>query len=168
MTVDHEYFMRQALHMAETALESGELPIGAVVVLDQKMIASAHTLEKTQGRWLVHAELLALDQADRIKPFPGKRRAVRLYTTLEPCLMCLGATMSFQLGEVLYALESPGDGAVEAAQNWARRESDIPAYRLPRIEGGCLRKESVELFRRYVARHSGGGLWEWAKTIAEL
>jgi tRNA(adenine34) deaminase len=66
-------------------LEKGELPIGAVVVLNNEVIAAAHTTEKTEGRLLVHADLLALEAADRIKPFPGKRREAALYVTGEPC-----------------------------------------------------------------------------------
>ena len=92
--VEVEKFMRKALEMAQVGLSKGELPIGAVVVLDGEVIASAHTQEKSEGRLLVHAELLALEAADRIKPFPGRRRDVKLFTTSEPCLMCLGAAMT--------------------------------------------------------------------------
>jgi tRNA(adenine34) deaminase len=168
MPKEHERFMREALSAARDGLESGELPIGAVVVLGGRMIARAHTRERADGRLLVHADLLALEAADRLQPFPGRRRDARLYVTLEPCLMCLGAAMSFRLGEVYYALESAGDGAVALARSWRRKEDDFPAYRLPRIEAGILRTESLALFREYVARHSSGAPWEWAKTIAAL
>lgn len=80
----HERFMREALKMARIGLEKGELPIGAVVVLNNEIIAAAHTMEKTAGRLLVHADLLALEAADKIKPFPGKRRDAVLYVTREP------------------------------------------------------------------------------------
>jgi hypothetical protein len=86
----HEHFMREALKVAAEGLGKGELPIGAVVVLDDQILASAHSMEKSQGRLLVHADLLALEAADKIKPFPGNRRDVRMYVTGEPCLMCLG------------------------------------------------------------------------------
>ena len=168
MPDEHEGFMRDALSVAAQGLESGELPIGAVVVLDRRIIARAHTRERAEERLLVHADLLALEEADRLRPFPGRRRDARLYVTLEPCLMCLGAAMSFMLGEVYYGLESPGDGAVALARSWHRKGEDFPVYRLPRIEGGILRAESLALFREYVARHSSGALWEWAKTIAAL
>src|SRR5205823_756976 len=139
MPDEHEGFMRDALSVAAQGLESGELPIGAVVVLDGRVIARAHTRERAEERLLVHADLLALEEADRLRPFPGRRRDARLYVTLEPCLMCLGAAMSFMLGEVYYGLESPSDGAVALARGWRRKEEDFPAYRLPRIEGGILR-----------------------------
>jgi tRNA(adenine34) deaminase len=163
-----EDLMREALLVARAGLGRGEPPIGAVVVLDDRVIAAAHTAERAQGRSLVHAELLALEAADRLRPFPGRRPDARLFTTLEPCLMCLGAAMSFGLGEIHYALESPGDGAVALAQQWRRDEQAMPAYRVPRVHGGLLREESVELFKIHTARHSSGGAWEWARTIAAL
>jgi deoxycytidylate deaminase len=67
-----------------------------------KVVASAHTQERRQRRLLVHAELLALDEADRV---PGlKRPESVLYTTVEPCLMCMGAAMTTMVGSVAYAL----------------------------------------------------------------
>jgi tRNA(adenine34) deaminase len=163
-----EQFMRAALNMAEAGMEQGNLPIGTVIVLDGRIIAAAHTAEITEQRLLVHAELLALEEADRLRPFPGKRRDALLFTTLEPCLMCFGAAMSFLIGSVYYALESPADGAVHLAQNWQRDEAAMPSYRLPQVHSGLLRQESINLFKAYVARHSSGGLWEWAQTIAAL
>ncbi len=163
-----EGYMRQTLALAKSALEQGELPIAATVVLGDRVIASATTVEKREGRLLVHAELLALEAADKLKPFPGSRRAVKLFTNLEPCMMCLGAAMSFCIGEIYYGLESPSDGAVVLARNWGRQEQLFPGYRLPAITGGVLRQESLCLFRAYVARHSSGPVWEWAKSLADL
>ena len=78
---EDEAFMQEALNVARRGMKAGELPIGALVVLDGKIIASAHTQEKAQGRLLVHADLLALEQADKIIPFPGRRRDAKLYVT---------------------------------------------------------------------------------------
>jgi tRNA(adenine34) deaminase len=168
MTSDKNLFMHEALKVAREGLEKGELPIGAVVVLNGKIIASAHTKEKEEGRLLIHAELLALEAADRIKPFPGRRRDVQLFVTGEPCLMCLGAAMSFFLGKIYYGHEVPSDGAVALVQQWRRKEEDFPNYQVPRIEGGLFRAEGIALFQEYVARHTSGALWAWAKTIASL
>jgi tRNA(adenine34) deaminase len=157
--------MREALRIARAGLEQGELPIGAVIVLDDRIIAAAHTAERAERRLLVHAELLALEAADRLQPFPGRRRDVQLFTTLEPCLMCLGAAMSFSLGAIHYALASPGDGAAGLVQGWQRDKAAMPSYQVPHLHGGLLRAESVALFQDYVARHSSGGIWEWARTL---
>ena len=160
--------MREALQVARLGLERGELPIGAVIVQGDQMLASAHTQEKAQGRLLVHAELLALEAADKLAPFPGRRRDVKMFVTGEPCLMCLGAAMSFFLGEIYYGHEIPSDGAVRLVQQWKRNQEDFPNYQTPRIESGILREEGIALFREYAARHSSGAMWEWAKTIARL
>ena len=169
MNHDPEYHMRRTLALAERAIERGELPIAALVVLDGRVIASAHTAERREGRLLVHAELLALEQADRLKPFPGSRREAVLYTNLEPCLMCLGAAMSFQLGAIYYALESPSDGAAALAQGWQRDEEAFPGYQVPVLTGGLLRQDSLCLFQQWVERNPPGGpLWEWARSLADL
>jgi tRNA(adenine34) deaminase len=168
MNDGHELYMRAALRKAGEGLAAGELPIGAVVVLGDRILSAAYTLERTEGRLLVHADLLALEAADRIVPFPGSRRDCRLYVTVEPCLMCLGAAMSFFLGEVYYGVESPSDGATALVQGWQREEADFPNYRVPAIVGGVLRQEAIELFAEYVRRHSSGAMWEWARKMARL
>jgi tRNA(adenine34) deaminase len=161
--------MRQTLALAERALERGELPIATLVVLEGAVIAQAHTMEQQEGRLLVHAELLALEQADRLKPFPGSRRQAVLYTNLEPCLMCLGAAMSFMLGEIYYALESPSDGAAALAQTWQRDEASFPGYQVPALHGGLLRRESIALFEEWASIHPPEGpMWHWAKSLADL
>ena len=163
-----EYYMRQALTLAAQALDRGEFPIAAIVVLDDNIIASAATSEQQEKRYLVHAELVALEQADRQGLSIRSRRDAKMFTTLEPCLMCMGAAMSFFLGEVHYALESPGDGAVNLVKEWERKEKDIPGYRLPKITGGLLREESIELFEKYVSLQAPGPMRDWAETLTRL
>jgi tRNA(adenine34) deaminase len=163
-----EYYMRQVLALAAEALEQGEFPIAAIVVLDDEIIARATTSEQREKRFLGHAELVALEAADRQQlSFKARSRAC-LYTNLEPCLMCLGAAMSFFLGEIVYGLESPGDGAVELVRGWARKEEDMPGYQVPRITGGVLREETIGLFKEYVARRQPGPMRDWAETLARL
>ena len=163
-----EHLMRQTLALAAEALKLGEFPIAAIVVLDDKIIAQATTLERREKRYLGHAELVALEQADSLSLSLDHRRDARLFTNLEPCLMCLGAAMSFFLGEICYGLESPGDGAVDLVRAWVRKEDDMPGYRLPRITGGLLRKESLELFKEYVSLQPPGPMRDWAETLTQL
>ena len=160
--------MRQALTLAAEALELGEFPIAAIVVLDDRIIARATASEQQERRYLGHAELVALEEADRQGLSIGERREMKMFTTLEPCLMCMGAAMSFFLGEMYYALESPGDGAVNLVNEWARKEDDIPGYQLPKITGGLLREESVRLFEKYVSLRAPGPMREWAETLTRL
>ena len=160
--------MRHTLALAAGALELGELPIAAIVTLDDEILSSGTASEQQEKRYLGHAELVALEMADRLGLSYDKRRRARLFTNLEPCLMCMGAAMSFFLGEIVYALESPGDGAVDLVLAWNRREEDIPGYQVPKITGGLLRAESIRLFEAYVGRHAPGPMRDWAETLARL
>jgi tRNA(adenine34) deaminase len=166
---DDERWMREALAVASEGLSAGELPIGAVVVLDDEIIGRAHTQELSQGRLLVHADLLALDEADR--RLGGRRHEARLYVNLEPCLGCLGAAMTVMVSSIVFGLESPGDGAAAFAQRWdrEREQGAFPGYRFPEVCGGILRNDTIELFKSYVDQHpSGDGLTEWARSLASL
>jgi len=109
-----------------------------------------------------------LEAADKLSPFPGRRRDITLYVTGEPCLMCLGAAMSFFVGRIVYGHEIPSDGAVSLVSGWQRPLEDFPNYRFPEVRSGVLRQEGIDLFKEYVDRHSSGAMWEWAKTIAAL
>jgi tRNA(adenine34) deaminase len=162
------HFMRQTLALAESALQQGEFPIAALVVLDGEIIAQASTAERREKRFLVHAEYTALEQADMLRLTFEQRRQTTLYTNLEPCLMCLGAAMSFFLGRLYYALESPSDGAVALVYNWECTQEDFPTYRLPEIQGGLLRLESQKLFQHYVEISQPGPMRDWASSVAEL
>ena len=155
-----------ALRVAEAGLFRGELPIAAVIVVDDEIIAEAHTQERSQGRLLVHAELLALDVADRV--LGSRRREAALYTTLEPCLGCLGAAMTAKVGTIVYGLSAPSDGAAEFARRWDRegRVDEFPGYYLPAIRGGVLRDQCADLFAQYVAASAlGNPLAVWAHSL---
>jgi tRNA(adenine34) deaminase len=102
-----EGYMRQTLTLAAEALQLGEFPIAAIVVLDDRAIARATASEQRERRFLGHAELVALEEADRLRLSLDDRRNARLFTNLEPCLMCMGAAMSFFLGEVYYSETTP-------------------------------------------------------------
>lgn len=165
MASSDEQFMEHALAVAAEGLEKGELPLGAVVVSEGKIIAAVHTQERTQGRFLIHADLLALDAADRLRPFPGRRRDATLYVNLEPCLMCMGAAMSAFIGNVCYGVASPSDGAVELVNRWSPKTTNFPACRVPKIRGGVLQHRSIELFEIYVAKHPSGPMTDWARSF---
>ena len=154
--------------LAAEALNHGELPIAAIVVLDNDIISQGMASEQREKRYLGHAELVALENADRQHLSYDQRIRAKLFTNLEPCLMCMGAAMSFFLGEIVYSLESPGDGAVELVRSWIRRKEDIPGYQVPKITQGLLRVDSISLFEEYVARHEPGPMRDWAETLTRL
>jgi len=80
--------MEFTINHAREALKNGEMPVAASVFLEDKLISKAYTTEKRDERFLVHAELNALLDADKLKYGIPDRKKMALYTTLEPCIMC--------------------------------------------------------------------------------
>jgi tRNA(Arg) A34 adenosine deaminase TadA len=111
--VDAEAFMLAALAEARLGLAAGEVPVGAVVVLDDVIVGQAHNAPIALADPTAHAEILALREAARKV---GNYRLPRatLYTTLEPCLMCCGAIIHARVERVVYAAADPKAGAVES------------------------------------------------------
>src|SRR5210317_2229753 len=98
---DDTYFMKKALQEAEMAFEKGEIPVGAVVVIDNRVIAKAHNLTETLTDVTAHAEMQAITAA--ANTLGGKYlNECSLYVTLEPCLMCAGAGAWAQMGSIIY------------------------------------------------------------------
>ncbi|MCL1848408.1 MAG: deaminase [Clostridiales bacterium] len=162
--------MAYVLGLAREAMDKGELPIAAAVYLEDERITSAYTTERADKRWLIHAELKALLEADSKQlPYPTRAK-LELYTNLEPCLMCLGAAMSSFVGKVYYALEAPEDGAVELVRGEfeKRKVSGLPVYHFPEVTGGVLREQSIGLFREFVERNQGKPGLDFAKSLAAL
>ncbi|MCL1850967.1 MAG: nucleoside deaminase [Bacteroidetes bacterium] len=109
MLFTNEYFMHIALLEAEEAFEKGEIPVGAVIVLDNKIIAKAHNLTQTLNDVTAHAEMQALTSAFH---YLGAKylNDCTLYVTLEPCVMCAGALYWAQIGKIVYGADDPKRG----------------------------------------------------------
>jgi tRNA(adenine34) deaminase len=104
-----EYFMNEALKEANRALEKDEVPIGAVVVCENRIIARAHNLTETLNDVTAHAEMQAFTAASGY--LGGKYlNECTLYVTVEPCVMCAGAAFWTQLGTLVYGAEDPKRG----------------------------------------------------------
>lgn len=110
-TIDHAFFMREALKEARKALQKGNWPIGAVVVLDNKIIARASNQVYTSVDKTQHAELRALQQAAQALHNQGHRAT--LYTTYELCPMCLGAALVNHVGTIVCGPDLDGSGALQ-------------------------------------------------------
>ncbi|HWJ64150.1 MAG TPA: deaminase [Acidimicrobiales bacterium] len=165
MAIGDERGMAEALAVAAAGLDVGELPVGAVVVAGGLVVGRAHTQERGQRRLLVHAELLALDEADRT---PGwDRSTATLFTTVEPCLMCLGAAATAMVGRIVFALAADSDGAARLAAEWSERRAEgLSHVRVPTVVGGVGRSEAVALFERFVgARAPDDPLARWASSL---
>lgn len=148
--MDAEALMRVALAEARAGLAAGEVPVGAVVVLDDVIIGQAHNAPIALGDPTAHAEVLALREAARKV---GNYRLPRatLYATLEPCVMCCGAVLHARLARVVYGAADPKTGAVESRH----RLLDDPrsSHRVETVRGvleaecGALLKEFFEARR---------------------
>ena len=106
---DREFFMNEALKEARVALERDEVPIGAVIVIENKIIARAHNLTETLTDFTAHAEMQAFTSASGY--LGGKYLdECTLYVTIEPCVMCAGAAFWTQLGTLVYGAKDPKRG----------------------------------------------------------
>jgi tRNA(adenine34) deaminase len=112
----HVYFMQQALRQAEAAMEQDEVPVGAVIHQQGKLIAAAHNLNLTLKDATAHAEMLAITQAAEAI---GDWRLERctLVVTLEPCIMCAGAILLSRIPTVVFGAADPKGGAVGSMFN---------------------------------------------------
>jgi tRNA(adenine34) deaminase len=104
-----DYFMNQAYKEALVALEEGEVPVGAVVVTQNRIIARAYNQTEKLSDTTAHAEMIAITSA---AAYLGTKylKECTLYVTLEPCIMCAGASLWSQLGRVVYGAEDPKKG----------------------------------------------------------
>jgi len=112
--MSHELFMEAALEQAKLGLAAGEVPIGAVVVVEGEMVARAFNRPIAGVDPTAHAEVLALREAARVT---GRYRltGATVYVTVEPCLMCVGALVHARVREVVYGTPEPRTGALVSA-----------------------------------------------------
>jgi tRNA(adenine34) deaminase len=111
--LDHEFYMRHALVAAEEAAAEDEVPIGAIIVRDKKIIAVAHNQREQLHDPTAHAEMIAITQAaEEIKDW--RLENCTLYVTLEPCPMCAGAILQARIPFVVYGAADPKAGAVQS------------------------------------------------------
>lgn len=116
-----EYYMRMAIEEAKKASEIYEVPIGAVIVLDDEVVSKAHNLRETEQRSIAHAELLAIDEACR-KLGTWRLEDTTLYVTLEPCPMCAGAIVLSRVKRVVYGAKDPKGGCAGTLMNLLTEE----------------------------------------------
>ncbi|MBR4917711.1 MAG: nucleoside deaminase [Bacteroidales bacterium] len=104
-----EYYMKLALNEAMDAYEADEVPVGAVVVLNDRVIARGHNLTETLKDVTAHAEMLAITAAANGLGAKYLKNCT-LYVTLEPCIMCIGAIMHSQINRLVYGADDPKKG----------------------------------------------------------
>jgi len=135
------YFMKQALAEAVQAFEAGEVPVGAVIVCDNRIIARTHNQTEQLTDVTAHAEIMALTAASGhlgSKYLPD----CTLYVTVEPCVMCAGALAWAQIGRVVY-------GATDEKRGFMRVGGKDLLHPKTRLELGVLEEECGELMQRF-------------------
>ena len=136
---DDTYFMKRALVEAQTAYEQGEIPVGAVIVVNNTIIARAHNLTERLTDVTAHAEMQAITAAANY--LGGKYlHKCTLYVTLEPCQMCAGALYWSQIDRIVY-------GAID--EHRGCKVMGTTLHPKTTIVGGVLAKESQELLKRF-------------------
>lgn len=127
-----EHFMREAQREAREALAAGEVPVGAVVVLDGRVVGAGFNQPIGRADPTAHAEIVALRVAAR-EVGNYRLTGATLYVTVEPCVMCVGAIVHARIGTLVYGASEPKAGAVRSAM----RALDHPAlnHRVEVIEG---------------------------------
>ncbi|MEH6908428.1 MULTISPECIES: tRNA adenosine(34) deaminase TadA [Neobacillus] len=144
MEIEHlqdEDFMREAIKEAKKAEERGEVPIGAVIVMEGKIVARAYNLRENEQNAIAHAELLAIDQA--CKDIGSWRlEESTLYVTLEPCPMCAGAIILARVKKVVYGAADPKGGCCGTLMNLL---GDERFNHQSEVTSGVLEKECGQM-----------------------
>lgn len=139
---DDSYFMTKALEEAQLAFEKGEVPVGAVVVVDNRIIARAHNLTELLTDVTAHAEMQAITAAAHF--IGGKYlHQCTLYVTLEPCAMCTGALYWSQIGKVVFGASDPKRGGL--SQGGALHPKT-------KLVHGILEEKATQLLQEFFAQ----------------
>jgi tRNA(adenine34) deaminase len=147
----HIAYMRQALALAEEARAAGEVPVGAVVVLDGVVIGTGRNAPIGQNDPTAHAEMLALREAcARIGNY--RLEGATLYATLEPCVMCAGALVAARVGRLVFGARDLRFGGVRSKFRLA--DSELLNHRVEVVEG-MLAAESTRLLQEFFAARRG-------------
>ena len=137
-----EYFMKKALQEAEMAFEKGEIPVGAVIVVADKVIARTHNLTELLNDVTAHAEMQAITAAANF--LGGKYlKDCTLYVTLEPCQMCAGALYWSQITKIVF-------GASDTHRGYEKMGTQL--HPKTTVVRGVLAEEAADLMKRFFAK----------------
>ena len=152
-----EYFMQRALQEAQLAFDKGEVPVGAVVVAQDRIIARAHNLTEQLTDVTAHAEMQAITAAAHY--LGGKYlQGCTLYVTLEPCLMCAGALYWSQISKLVFAAPDPKRGSIsifsEGFQHHTLGEykHHSPLHPKTELKGGVLEVPAAQLLQDFFSK----------------
>lgn len=154
----HAVFMQAALQEARRAFEQAEVPVGAVVVVEQQIVGRGHNQRHTHHDPTAHAEIIALRQAAQTLGYWQLTNAT-LYVTLEPCMMCVGAAILSRIGALVFGCPDPKAGACGSQSNLVQ----LPwlNHTFP-VSGGVCQAEASALLKTFfqALRRRGGRVVE--------
>ena len=146
--MNEEKWLREALKEAKKAELIDEVPIGAVIVCKDIVIARAHNLKERSKKATAHAEILAIEKANELRG-DWRLSDCELYVTVEPCLMCVGAIIQARLKKVVYGCADPKFGAIESVV----KAFTFPGWNhYPEIVGDVLKEECSQIIQRYFTK----------------
>ncbi|HOO89859.1 MAG TPA: tRNA adenosine(34) deaminase TadA [Syntrophales bacterium] len=139
-----EYFMRMALSEAESALELGEVPVGAVITMEGRVLAKTHNSPILMNDPTAHAEMLAIrEAADRTENY--RLNGATLYVTIEPCPMCAGAIVHARIARLVFGATDLKGGALSLYDMLRDRKLNHTVE----ITGGVLQEKCGEILSRF-------------------
>ena len=140
-----EHYMRMALEEAKRALKKGEIPIGAVLILEGEVLARAHNMPISLNDPTAHAEILVLREA-ALKKMNYRLPNTSLYVTVEPCLMCVGALVHARVNKLIFGASDPKAGACGSVYDILSSPGILHKIT---VVSGILEKECMEIIQEF-------------------
>ena len=141
--MEHEYYMQLALREAQQAFDEGEIPVGALIVCNDRILARSHNNTERLNDVTAHAEMLAFTAA--AETLGAKYLAdCTLYVTLEPCVMCAGAAGWTQIGRIVYGASDPKRGFERLGRQMLHPRTEVIS--------GVMKEECEAMLKRFFAK----------------
>ena len=150
--------MQAALHEAQQAFDEGEVPVGAVIVVEHQIIASNHNRTEQLRDPIAHAEILAIRDACRVLQYERLSEA-SLYVTVEPCTMCAGALVLARIQHLIFGTTNPKAGAVQSLYHIVQ---DSRLNHQVEVNSGVLEQECRELMSSFFRQLRSGEVPKWS------
>jgi tRNA(adenine34) deaminase len=148
MQMDDEYFMQRALKEASKAFDEDEVPVGAIIVINNTIIARGYNQVEKLNDSTAHAEIIALTTAFN---FLGSKYLpdAALYVTVEPCVMCSGALYWSKIGKVVYGTSDEKNGSITPLPGILQSKGNWPYHPKTIVTGGVLQAECAALMKSF-------------------
>jgi tRNA(adenine34) deaminase len=145
---NHEYWMQKALTCAKKAQDIDEVPVGAIIIKDNKLIAHAFNQSITNNDPCAHAEILVLRKAAK-KLNNYRLNGCKLYCTLEPCMMCAGALVHARIDSLIYATSDPKTGVIDSVADYLN--APFHNHKI-KVISGVLANDAKDVLTKFFAQ----------------